>query len=648
MSAHARFVEVIPLCRLPRPMTVFDYAVPAGLTDPIQIGSIVFIPFRGRRLPAIVSSLKSESTYTQKELKEIERVVDSQPLLDAKTLVVLRSCAHACGVSAATFLHAALPDIPKRALPEFIVAPKPRPRGFTVPHSWIPRMNSALSAIHQSPSVVFHIDEPRLFTAILARLALEAFEHNRHVRILSTNPGTVYTLAHTFNQHGIPTIRILPRDAMTAQYRTWRSVAHGSVPVLIGTRNAVFLPLPPNSTVVLLDDELDEWKQEEGGPRFDVRSIAEQLSAAHNARFLRATTLPRPEIFFQAKNNAALLHDIRLNPTPSPTVLDMDVHMRSGNREPISDALIEQITAAQKSILFVQRKGSAAVLLCADCSSRFRCPDCDALFTVHHTSLRCPTCERREPIPAACPSCHGIHLKKYGTGTERVEETMKALFPERRVLRIDQEAASVADSLSSDVRSGEWDILIGTQALLPLLAPWGSDPMKTQLVAIADADGMLHRNDFRSQEKLGRIVARLGCFAAQQNAPFTVQTAFPDLPVWQALSSPAVFLEHELRERKALQYPPFIRLVKFVVQSPSAEKSIEDSQALHRALKIAYQEIPCTISEPYAATPNRVRNRYHTIILLRFDPRYTESITSYFSSLPDSVFVDLDPIDILR
>ncbi|MBI4133164.1 hypothetical protein HY478_00970 [Candidatus Uhrbacteria bacterium] len=646
MRTDATYAEVIPLIRLPRSLGIFDYSVPTSLVHDLAPGVLVTIPFRGRRVAGVVLKLKKEASYAPDKLESVVAQRTDAPLISPTLLQTYVALATEYCVSPALLLRTILPDIPKRVLP-FRVETSYAPRGITVPRMLVGKITEGLSASLAAHDVLLHIDDARIFYALINRLALEAYKTGRHLRILSSRRGDAITIAHFLNQYGLPAARVLPTDSASHYLGLWRALDRGEVPVVVGTRAALFLPLPSESTVMLLDEDSDDWKQGDINPRYDARTLLPRLLEEKSHRILVSQSI-RPELASARAAGTLRYVDIRTHDPAEVTILNMRDHVRSGAKNTLSDALVEALKGSERALLFTHRKGKGSVLLCRDCQFLFRCALCEVPLGVHRTFLRCSACTERVPLPLTCPSCKGSRLASIGTGTERVEDELSKLFPGTPILRVDSENRMTDIALGE--RMGARGIVVGTQTLLAQFGSASREPFLFDLIAIIDADTALHRSDFRSHEKLARILTQLGHLAARAHAPLLIQTAFPDLSLWKIpRGNDDPYLVEELRERESLHYPPSWRLIKIIIQNKDRATLEGSAHEVKNGLIAAVRAHPeVEVIGPYSAVPPKVRGRYHELILVRFPPKLYAEIKPHVCALPDDVIVDLDTLDILR
>lgn len=378
--------------------------------------------------------------------------------------------------------------------------------------------------------------------------------------------------------------------------RVWQGVRRAHRPILIGTRSAVFTPMPKLG-LIIVDEEHDlSYKQQEGF-RYSARDLALVRGQQCGCPVVLGSATPSLE----SLRNAAEGRYSRLTLTqrvgnarmPPLKLLDIrSVHLDGG----LSPALIKQLRqtldAGEQALLFLNRRGYAPMLTCHACGWLTDCPRCDARMT-HHRQLRmlwCHHCGHQRPEPVHCPSCGSPDLRPLGQGTERVEESLQRLFPDTPLARIDRDSTSRKGSLEkllSRVKAGDFPLLLGTQ----MLAKGHHFPAVT-LVAILDIDQGLFGADFRASERMAQLVVQVAGRAGRAERPgkVLIQTRHPDHPLMQLLTSKGyeAFAAEALDERRAATFPPYSHQVLLRAESTKTEdpenflnRAIEVGRALH-------------------------------------------------------------------
>jgi len=365
-------------------------------------------------------------------------------------------------------------------------------------------------------------------------------------------------------------------SGLTARDRraVWTRIRDGAVDVVVGTRSALFAPVP-GLRLIVVDDEQSEAFKSESAPRYHARDVARRRARLEGVELVLGSAAPSVDAYAAAA--AGELTTLRLppgRPAPAVTVVDMRAERQRGHVGYLSRTLMQAISRHLRGrgsvVLVVQQTGYARILLCRECGAAVRCPACDIAMAYDREdgTLRCRVCGRTGRAPDVCPRCRGVDLRGVGAGTKRVEEIVRRLFPALRIARLDAETARGAESLVREFAAGRIRLLIGTVALLR------AHRARPTLVGVIDADGPMYLPDFRAAERtLQRLRAAIDLAhlpAGTGPAPEAVlQTRVPDHPVMRAIATgrDAAFYDEELTARRDFGYPPYARLVRVVAES---------------------------------------------------------------------------------
>lgn len=377
----------------------------------------------------------------------------------------------------------------------------------------------------------------------------------------------------------------------------WSSVHDVSTTIVVGTRMAVFAPIE-RLGLVWVEGEDDASLKEEQVPRYHAREVARRRAVCDDALLVLASSHPSLESWSavqQGEMTACVYHDQAA--FPNVQIIDLKGYQRESTTEtsltpPLCDGLREALRQQALAIVYLNRKGFATVLHCRDCGAMPRCDACSVTLTFYkrRNHMRCHYCGRTKPVPEHCSHCQSLKLELVGSGTERLEETVRRMFPQARVGRVDSETIrhpSDARAFQRLLAAGDLDIVIGTQMLFHL-------GLRTQatFVAVPDADTGLHVPDFRSAERMyhGLIDAVELARPAHAGGVVMVQTRFMDHHAMMALAKgdDALFLGPELMFRRMLQYPPYRHLVRLDV-SGVFEPAV--AQAAHRWVELLRTEV---------------------------------------------------------
>lgn len=408
----------------------------------------------------------------------------------------------------------------------------------------------------------------------------------------------------------------------------WLAARSGRARVLIGTRSAVFAPLPALGLIVV-DEEHDASYKQQDGFRYHARDMAVLRARMENHPVLLGSATPSLESL--AHGRAGQYRTLHLRERagsarlPRLELLDVRHQRMSGLVSPaLAAAVREELSAGGQVMLFLNRRGYAPVLLCHACGWVPKCQRCDAHYTLHRARrvLLCHHCGGERPLPPSCAECASADLLPLGAGTERIEADIGALFPEHAVLRVDRDSTRRRGALAghlSAVRDGRADILVGTQ----MLAKGHHFPAVT-LVGILDADQGLFAADFRASERLAQTIYQVAgrCGRGTRPGRVLIQTHQPQHPVLHALlqGGYGVFAQQLLREREAAGWPPFTHLALLRAEAPGAREALWFlGETLSLAAELGHAGV--TLLGPVPAPMPKRAGRFRAQLLLQADRR---------------------------
>ena len=383
------------------------------------------------------------------------------------------------------------------------------------------------------------------------------------------------------------------------RFDEWERLRSGEAKIAIGARSAVFAPLE-HIGVIVIDEEHDGSYSSESSPRYNTFDIA-YLRAKHNGcKLVLGSATPSVETYRRAKQGEFELITLpeRINRRPMPEVhlVDMRREVKRGNPSPFSAALRERLeTCLEKgdqAILFLNRRGYSQTVICHDCGYVAKCEHCDVSLTYHseENCLKCHYCGTKYHMLSACPQCGGVHINYVGTGTQRVERELKKLYPEARILRMDNDTTSGKEGhlkILQRFAAKEADILVGTQMVAK-----GHDFPNVTLVGILDADMSLHFPDYRSGERTFQLVTQVAGRSGRgaEKGDVVLQTYDPDNYIlrFAAAYDYEGFYRHEIGLRAAAMFPPFSRIVRVMVSSEKDADAIEALREVYANLQKLY------------------------------------------------------------
>ncbi len=349
--------------------------------------------------------------------------------------------------------------------------------------------------------------------------------------------------------------------------KNWLRAQSGRARIVLGTRLAVFTPLPQLG-LILVDEEHDSSFKQQDGLRYSARDVAIFRANQRGVPIVLGSATPSLESYYNARSGRYQM--LKLTQRAAAQAQLPQVRCLNTSNIPLQDgitplmltALSERLQRKEQSLIFINRRGYAPVLMCTACGWLSGCSNCAGKLVLHlkDRRLRCHHCGHQERVPHACPDCGNTDLQPVGIGTQRVEEALQAHFPEARILRVDRDSTRNKGSwlaMRKQIEDETVDILVGTQILAK-----GHDFPNLTLVGVLNPDGALYSADFRASEKLFAQLAQVAGRAGRADKPgeVLVQTAFPDHPLFRALRAHDydTWAQTLLAEREQAGFPPFV------------------------------------------------------------------------------------------
>ena len=450
----------------------------------------------------------------------------------------------------------------------------------------------------------------------------------------------------------------------------WKRVKNENVRIVVGTRSAVFAPLE-NLGLIIIDEEQEHTYKSEQTPRYNARDVARFRCAYHKALLVFSSATPSVETYAKAQAGQYTINKLTkrysASVLPEVRIVDMltEALSQSSNfSEELRSRLQFNLENGKQSILLINRRGYNTFAECRACGHVLTCPSCSISMTYHHANgrLMCHYCGYSEPFTDVCPECGSHDVRYSGTGTQKIEDELAALFPEARILRMDADSTMGRYSHENklkDFADGKYDILLGTQMVAK-----GLDFENVTLVGVINADQQLNNDDFRSQERtfdlLTQVVGRAG--RGQFEGTAVIQTCNPEIDVIQiaARQDYDAFFKDELKTRKMLIYPPYcdICLIGFVGENEPKVRVASQKLAdrLKEKLSGEYNDLKIIALGPMTARVSKISNKFRYRLILkckntkRFRALMSEMLkyTGTDKAFNDvSVYIDINPENIL-
>lgn len=657
----------MPIAQIALPLALrqtLSYAVPAELEGVLRPGHRVRVPIRGRETHGYVLSIHTaDRTPSDKaSLRTILDVQPSEPLLDPQIMKVALWVAdyYACPVGEA--LEAALPAQVWKGRPRRVRDPDFGDGGPDRPLRLTPHQSEALTSILEAlkagttrgkaPGPVFLLQGVAGSgkTEIYLQLASHLAEQGRGTLVLVPEIAMGTQLVQRFARRLGSKVGFFHSGMPPGQRRaTWWKAREGEIQVVVGARSAVFVPIQGLGAVVVDEEHEPAYKQTES-PRYHGRDVAVLRASFEGALTVVGSATPSLESrrnVEQGKYRHLILPE-RVEKRPPAKVILVDLrHGKEGEGaevmrdsapevvsqprargEVFSHLLLQRLRSCverrEQAILFMNRRGHSTSVQCQDCGHVHRCPNCSVILTFHRHDavLRCHYCGHTVHEVQTCPECRGREFLFGGFGTQKVEAQLGRHLPKARILRMDLDTTRRRGAHRDMIRTverGEIDVLVGTQ-----MVGKGLDFPGVTLVGVLLADREMAIPDFRAQERAFQILTQVAGRAGRGERPGEVvfQTFMPEhfLIRAAALQDYEVFYAAESKERKALGFPPYSRLVHLLLDDPREERVVRRSKslqrhALHWMGTRAIRNVQ--VLGPAPMVLERLKNRYRWHLTLR-------------------------------
>lgn len=617
-------------------------------------GTIVQVPLQRQQCLGFILAPTDKPSF---ETKPLTKVYDDIPALPKQLIGLyewLRAYYRApVGMTTQLFLPKDLPERTRTLKPTAnMTSNKPLP-------PLTAEQEEAIQVINAPGSYLVHGETGSGKTRLYMELASRTLAAEKSCIILTPEISLTSQLAQEFSRVIGPDRLFVIHSQLTAAARRklWLTINSATQPIIIiGPRSALFSPLR-NIGLIVLDEAHEPAYKQESSPYYHAARVAAQLAHSHAAILILGSATPTVAEYFYAEQKSRPI--IRLT---KPAIADsvstevdvITVDMRDKNNlsttYPLSHALITQINEAMsnnlQTLLFLNRRGTARIVLCENCGWQANCPHCDLPLTYHHDShsLRCHTCSFHEKAYSSCPSCGNADISLKSAGTKAILTAVQKKFPMARIARFDADnlTGERLHELYEEIRSGEIDILIGTQLLAK-----GLDLPRLGLVGVLNADASLYIPDFTAQERtyqlLYQLIGRVG--RGHQTGTVVVQTYSPDNATIQAATDKdwERFYQAELKERKTFLFPPYCHMLKLSCRRATSASAQKAAETVAEILRAAIPRI--IIDGPAPAFHEKIQNKYVWQLIIKSKER--QRLLEVISALPSDWYYDIDPVDLL-
>ena len=650
----------LPLHRL------FDYLDPAASSA--DIGLRVRVPFgRGEKL-GVILDVVDDSDWPLDQLKPAREILRDLPPLPAD---FMRLCEFA-----SAYYQAALGEVVMQALPTGLKRLDPpvrrNARATRSPlAASLPELTSeqavAVDAVDPAAGFSAHLLHGVTGsgkTEVYLRLIDKALAAGMQVLLLVPEINLTPQLEGRVRARFPDTcvVSLHSELAEAARERNWRAAFSGEARIVLGTRLAIFTPLPALGLIVI-DEEHDASFKQQDGMRYSARDVGVFRARQLGIPILLGSATPSLESWANAKNKRYQLLNLRerANPEASlPVVKLFDTRkapLKEGVSEPLIAAIKARLARGEQSLVFLNRRGYAPVLACTACGWVSRCQRCAANMVLHQADrrLRCHHCGFEYRVPNACPTCGNQDILPFGRGTQRLEGWLIEQFPEARILRVDRDSVKSRkqwEAVLEKIHGGEADILVGTQMLAK-----GHDFPKLTLVGVLGADSALFAADWRAPERLFaqlmQVAGRAG--RAELKGEVLIQTQYPDHALYAALVAHDYpgYAETLLKEREQAGFPPYSFQAMLRAEAPEMADSIAFLTAA-AALPLVPEHENVLIYDPIPMKMARLANlergqllaeSYSRPALQTFLPQWREAIEAIKAPSKLRWHIEVDPFE---
>ena len=671
-------ISIVPLTRIPLFRDQFFYY---SYEEKISAGSLVKIPLGKRTIDGIV--LESKSDFPRLGNIQLKKVVSitEEKFLTKKQLEIAQFISDYYFVSLGIAIKMFVPKIAK--------ARKTKNKQTVISNK---KQVSKIKLTKEQSTAVKEITKNSKFkiqnskfllsgssssgkTQVYFESIKKIIEKNSKAQILILLPELTITaqeIERYGNFFGSENIAILNSKISKGQYyKNWQAIKSGQAQIIIGTRQAISAPFK-NLKLIIIDEEQDiSFKQWDMNPHYDARKVAKKLAEIFQAKIVFGSATPRLESFYYAKNKKIKLLEIpnlKNNSSNSQTPIEIvdlkNEHWKNFRKvsavSPISQKLESEIAWMLKNkfqtILFINHQGMSKFSVCTNCKTVLTCPDCERALTYRQEgNYECLHCKFETGDFPVCPNCQGMTFRNVGLGTEKIEKEIEKLFPSARIARADTESmkksTKAQEKIWQDFSQKKINILIGTQMIAKA---W--DLNNVGLVGIVDADSLFAFPDFRTNETafslIMQAIGRAGRAGSRFRGRAIIQTYHPENPVFKFIQDRNYqgFYAGEIKERKALSYPPFSQIIKLTykdfslgVVETEAQRAFEKLNRANKNNSIIQIYPPIT---PYIS---KIRKRYQKQIIIKIkdEKKFSLALQKEIKSLPSGWHIDVDPISVI-
>ena len=646
---------------IPVPLhNTFDYLC----KEKVVIGSRVKVPFGSKKVTGIVLSHKDKSSFSK--LKEVEEVIDHEALLSKEILEFL--------TWSANYYHHPIGEVLSNAIPKNLrngkpaLLKKPSEANVKVSSTDIQltteqsfAINEVLKSSSEFNGFLLHGVTGSGKTEVYLNITERLLKTGKQVLVLVPEIGLTPQMISRFEERiegQVVAVHSQLND--TQKQDAYLLAKNGDAKVILGTRSAIFTPIP-NLGLVIVDEEHDNSFKQQSNFRYSARDLSFMRAKFANVPLILGTATPSLETLKNVIEKK--LGRLTLTSRPGEAIMpSIDlIDMRSQPSEPLSKPLIARIkhylSESRQVMLFINRRGYAPIYYCTECGWQSECTSCDSRLVYHRSinRLKCHHCGLEKSPESSCPSCSSKELKILGYGTERLEENLESFFPSTEVIRIDRDTTRKKKAFATHLKkinSGEPCIIIGTQMLAK-----GHDFSNLAFVGILDVDVGLMSTDFRATEHLAQLLVQVSgrCGRGKYKGEVNIQTRYPNHPIFNFVkdSRYTEYAKTLLLERKDTKLPPFAHQALICANAKNkilAENFLTEVAQLINSIEIESVEI----WGPVPGVIERKSDYYYFNLYLQSEDRgqlrrliqtFYQHVETIRVSSSVRWFVDIDPVE---
>ncbi len=647
----------------------FQYIIPTELSEMLSVGMQVEVPFgRYNKLrKGYIINITDKASFEIDKMKRISGISDKSIMIEGK-LIKLAAFIHAnYGSTMINALKVVMPVKEKIRKTE----QRSRDEEFVLKGEPVSALNEEQKSLVEEFIRDYEAEQFKTYllsgitgsgkTEVYISCVNEVIKKGRQAIVLVPEIALTYQNVARFKQYFGERIAVInSKQSKGEKYEEFERVRNCEVDVVIGPRSALFAPFP-NLGIIVIDEEHDAAYKSDQSPKYHAREVAIERARLENASVILGSATPSVESYSMAKLGAYKLWKLNKRPNgaclPDISIVDMREELHLGNRSIISKELNDKIAAClekkEQVMLFINRRGFNSFVSCRECGEVIKCPKCDVSLSLHNNGfMMCHYCGHIERVHKECPKCKSKLIGGFGTGTQKVEEEIKKLFPNVKTLRMDKDTTMKKGAHSRIINqfvNHSADILIGTQMIVK-----GHDFSNVTLVGIILADISLFANDYRAGERtfdlLTQAAGRSG--RSDKSGSVVIQTYQPGHYAIATVKKQSYddFFDMEMTYRSLLKYPPVYNMMVILLSSENYETLCSESEMIYKRVKQkASEDKKIRVIGPADASIVKINDTYRRVIYIKSeDMRMLRLIREEFDDYSQdniSIMFDVNPIN---